>query len=182
MKKIPRLTDHEEYRQASDTLTDLQGKLAAINNEINLLLAGQGNQVATNRLNAEAEAILTGKPVPTASEHLYSRALHERHVIERAIEIQRAKVAEIRTRISRQICHELRPSYASVVADVVDAVKRLADAMEAEKQFRDQLHQHDISYAGQLPPVVMRGVGDPKDDNSRISRFLRDAAATYSIH
>jgi hypothetical protein len=177
MKKIPTLNDYPEWREAENLLTSLKSQRDLAEKDLQTALAGINNQRATDRLTAEAESMLAGREMPQAANlmNAMEEALHRRRVAARAVELQEHRLTEIKSRLSREICQQLRPRYSSLVKAVADAALVLDKAMVDERAFRDELSQAGISFSGHLQPVIFHGPGVLSDENSRASHFFREA-------
>lgn len=177
MKQIKRLTDSPEWQALQNQETDLKVRLNEIEAEVQAAIAKQGTTDGADRLSREVVAYLNGEPTGPArnNQEALDDLFYRRKIAQRALQLHQQRMKEVETRLSREICKALRPEYQKLVRAVADAAIALDAAMQAEKDFRDELYMGGVQYAGSLTPVVFHGVGRMSEDNSRINRFFKDA-------
>jgi len=176
--KITTLSEIKEWQAAETKLNELKTERDRIERELNELYS-RSKPSGPDRLTAAAEILLSGGQAVAPTGEGYEKRLNDLHgrkrVVLKALEIHERAMKDLRARLSAGICAELKPQYRKIVQRVADSAIALDAALQAEKDFRDQLFQADIAYAGYLNPVVLRGVGTLDDENSRISQFMREA-------
>jgi len=99
----------------------------------------------------------------------------EAQVVEKALEMARARVGAARAQASRKMGDELRPEHGAAVQRIVETLRTLSAALEAEKGLRDNLKANGYA-EGCLPAHGYRDA-DLSDPCSQSSYFLRGAAA-----
>lgn len=169
-----KLSDFKEWRAEHDKLISLQHQLNA---NAEQQRKHPPPEATLSRRSRDATALLDGvTPAdgPEWAEQL-AKLQHEGHVIEEAIRIHRIRMDVLKGRLSEQICQPLMKRHRALVADVIDAVKALARANEAEGALRRELELGDVQYLGYLRPMTYKRVGSPDDLNSDITRFLKAA-------
>ncbi|MBB5348261.1 hypothetical protein JWG42_05185 [Desulfoprunum benzoelyticum] len=175
---MKKLTDYKEWTEAEAKLNELKTERDRIEAELTELYS-RSKPSGVDKLTAAAEILLSGGQAVAPTGEGYEKRLNELHgrkrVVLKAVEIHERAMKDLRAKLSAEICRELKPQYRKIVQRVADAAMALDAAMQAEKDFRDQLFQADIAYAGHLVPTVFHGVGTLDDDNSRISQFFQEA-------
>jgi len=97
----------------------------------------------------------------------------QEHVLERAVELQRGRIAGLQGRLSAIVCAPLVPEHKKLVKGIADAMIALAKASERESEFRYRLQLADIFYSPYIRPMPVRHVGRLDDLNSGVSRYLK---------
>lgn len=179
MKKS--LTDFPEWLAAKVRLAELQTELADLERQYTAGLQSmqEAERVrAADRLTAEAEALLGGGDTPAGpaiTREQLETLTHRRHLLQRAVELQRGRMLTMRAELSAAICKNLRPTYAAIIKDLAAKVAALAEVAEAERLFREELRDGDVAFCGHLPPVPLRGGWDRSDEYSPSAMFHREA-------
>jgi hypothetical protein len=100
---------------------------------------------------------------------------HERQVLRRAIEMQRQVLERERFRVGREVCEALRPAHREIVQKLADALIALGRVAAEEIDFRNALDEKGVPFAGFLRPMPINRLGNPRDGNSMLARWLLEA-------
>lgn len=174
------LENDPKYVEASERYLALKVELSNLEKQRTELLTGLSSLTNSRQqaIQDQAAALLSGAELDAgkvARRDSMIRNLDELSdrlaVLREAETMQRAIVANERTRVSRQICHELAPRHAANVAAVARAALVLAEAVAAEAALRDELHGNGVEFAGYLRAMPINGF-NPQDSQSRLTRYL----------
>ena len=174
-----RLERDPRYVEAVVRYTDLKTELDTLNRQCNDVFAGLNSlgAIVRDKIEQEAAAMLSGAPDPAnPNRETLTRTLaeltHRLAVVSKAVEMQKAMVAELRAEVGKAIATDLLPQHRANVQAVAAAAIQLASAMEAEAALRVSLFDNNVPDCGILRPMTMPGVGLLRDNQSRIFRFL----------
>lgn len=183
----PALENNREWVEAAARLKELEHQHTEAVRDIagleELLATAHAQQQGTlgpqATLRAQAAALTAGGTAvdlidATATRAQHAEAMARDRLLREAIRQQASIVADLTRRVSRSICDVLRPQHRSLVRANVAAYVALAEAVEAEKGFRERLNADGIS-TGSLTAMPVSVFGVIRDPNSRISLYLRDA-------
>lgn len=98
-----------------------------------------------------------------------------------ALEIVRQRLQVARSTASQAVCALARPEYARRVAAMVEAMLALDVAHKAYVDLVDDFVTEDISWTA-LVPMTPTFLGNPRDTERQIARFVRDAKAAGYHH
>lgn len=164
-------TEHEIARQA---YSKARTPLRQLNADIARLEIEAWNTDDETRLTESAEAYLAnGEQVSSLLPKL-EELRSERLVVERAVDIARAKFYATKESKNREVVAALRPAHREAAARVAAAVIQLAEANAAEAKIRQR------APAAGLPFLSFPGV-DLGSPDSQASHFLKFLQRTYSI-
>ncbi len=178
------LQENRDYREPAAKLAELQGQLSVketeatrINAQIAALLAEQEKR---DPLTLEAANLLSpggAKDVVRKQDLLQKLAdvQHQKVVLVRAVELQRAIVENARLRASEEICKALKPRHRELVRELAQSLVALGLVLVKERNFRESLFLADIAFSGHLRAMNVSEVGDPRNQHSAIARWLREA-------
>src|SRR5574340_1157642 len=135
------------YVEASERLLALTVELSNLEKQRSELVSGIASLASQHQqaIHDQAAALLSGAALPNAKkrEELASsldELTHRIAVLREAVSMQRAIVANERSRVSREICADLAPRHSANVAAVARAAMALAEAVAAEAALRDELY------------------------------------------
>lgn len=170
------------YNVEKNKLTDLQCELKSLESQRDEYLQQLNGLANTrkprkSRLDALAEGLLgwvSDESVPAASalQQSYSQLTDQISVHERAITLQRQRLADLTAEISKEISLEALPQHQTNVVCIVGALIKLEAALADEAKLRDNLHANGIEYNSYIRPMPFRGVGLVTDSQSYIARYL----------
>lgn len=182
MKKIIDVTLERDpaYVEASERFLALKVELGNLEKQRTEILTGLSS-LASHRQQAvhdQAAALLSGAALDAgkvARRESMTRDLealaHRIAVLNEAVIMQRAIVANARTKVSREICADLAPRHAANVSAVARAALVLAEAVAAEATLRDELEANGVEFAGYLRSMPLHGF-KVADSQSRLTRYL----------
>jgi hypothetical protein len=94
----------------------------------------------------------------------------------RAIELQRRIVEDKEVEASKQIATRLAPSHRALVGEIAKSLVELGTALTKEEDLRLLLQDSGMRYVTDiLRPMGIPALGDPRDRNSLIAIWLREA-------
>lgn len=167
------------YAAAKAKHTELQSEVARLERrigEIERAILRSG----TERLGDDAAlALLDGSAtgddadVTTLRGEL-GRVRADLAVHRRAVELQRGRVDAARSEASAAVCERLAPKHRKIVADLARTLIAAGEAALVEIEFREELFEADVSFAGRLRPMPT-ALGDPRDRDSALASWLREA-------
>jgi hypothetical protein len=168
------------YVEASERYLALKVELSNLEKQRTEILTGLSSLTNSRKqaIQDQAAALLSGAELDAgkvARRDSMIRNLEELTdriaVLREAETMQRAIVANERTRVSREICAELAPRHAANVAAVARAALALAEAVAAEAALRGELEANGVEFAGYLRAMPINGF-KIDDSQSRLSRYL----------
>jgi hypothetical protein len=168
------LNDYPEWQKAESKLAELQSELREVEAGIDAHNAAMAGPQHRDRMGEAALAYLDGGPEPApAVMHAETMAeLRERRaLLIKALTIHRQRMADMRHRLSGEICKEARPAYQKLIADLAKKAQALAEVAAQEERFRDGLLQGGVDFAALLPACPLRALGKASDDYSRLNIF-----------
>lgn len=176
-------TEHPGCGSATTKLVELQSKRHRVNADLNDVLDAQRVTSRSNRtgIDIEAAALLDDAPRDAAYNAVALReqivALqHERAVLTRAIELQRRIVEDAEIEASREIAMRLVPAHRALVGEIAEALIALGSALAKEADLAMLLRESGVRYSTDiLRPMGIHNLGDPRDRNSTIAVWLREA-------
>lgn len=130
---------------------------------------------------AAQQMIYTGAMVAIPeSADIVSRKKYEElsdkvSVLRLAVQMQRDAIARLRAEISEKICRELLPLHIKNVKGIVDALLVLNEALEQESDLRASCVHEDVWRDHIIRSMSVPALGLLRDENSRISRYMREA-------
>jgi hypothetical protein len=177
---LPKLSDNKEYAAASNKLAELrlqlaeaEGKKDVIWNEIHKGLPQR------DPIQEAAEKMLDdgSSPEITNEEKLresYQELLTRISVIKAAIRLQEQKVMDKLSAASVEVMERFQPAHRENARKVVSKLKELDEALTAEAELREGLYYAGFA-TGRLTYMGIRELGDLRDSNSRVYRYLMEA-------
>jgi hypothetical protein len=98
-------------------------------------------------------------------------------VLIEAVGMQRTLVEKLRYALSVEICElGIREEHRKISAKVAAAARLLAEASEAERDFRERLSDRGIAWqAGGIKTMIFPRIGRLAEHGSVISTYLREA-------
>lgn len=173
-----------EYLEANEKLTALKITRDDVERELQAKLAKGHRAVGANALDTMAQELIGGMNADKLQDpgdvldrqrkDDLARLTQKRSVLDRAIELQRQEVENLRANASRAICDEVRPAYRKLVKDIALRSVALARLLEQESALRDELHQAGVMHASFLSPLPLGlNIGKLSDGYSRINIFLK---------
>jgi hypothetical protein len=168
MNAFPRPADQPEVAAEQTKLHQLRHDLSVAERQRNsATLAGDGD------CRDHAALALLGQ-APPESESVESSTAKIR-TWQRAIEIQRSRLAEAGRAASRQIAGRLRPDYAKLIARGAKAMRALRDYLADEEAFCTSVFDAGIEPQGTLPrfPLPL--------DTERCDAWLAAVGQEYSV-
>jgi uncharacterized membrane-anchored protein YhcB (DUF1043 family) len=159
----------EEFRTPTELLEKLQRDLGQRKQQLAELKTKAGLHVsATER----AEMLLSGQSDAELADIPARIAKVEADITahEKAIELQRKRIGDIRGQVSLQICKDVGPEYRAIVAEMKTAATALTTAMEKETRFVQTLLANDVEL-GHLGRVFLPRVLD----RELLQRFIAEA-------
>jgi hypothetical protein len=186
--KDQRLEDRPEWMREESLLVELQQKLGDAEKLVTRLLgeyvtasSSFSSQVVVSR----ARALLSGGGgAPAAGSRTQSevqadlaQAREDRAVLIEAVGMQRTLVEKLRYALSVEICElGIREEHRKISAKVAAAARLLAEASEAERDFRERLSDRGIAWqAGGIKTMIFPRIGRLAEHGSVISTYLREA-------
>ena len=170
-------SEFPEWAQHKDKLHEKQHELNDNRaKQAELSKAGSEREERPDSLTAEALAELDGIEHLRAQNNGAQMAELQRveHILEKAIELQRGRIAGLQGRLSAIVCAPLVPEHKALVKGIADAMIALAKASERESEFRYRLQLADVLTSPYLRPMPVRHVGRLDDPNSGVSRYLKE--------
>jgi hypothetical protein len=188
-EKGMRIEPDAGYRRASEKLDTVTAELSRAEcrrEELLSELSEMSGQRADDTLTAAALAVLGDRPEAERPELRAARLRDEarelderRHILRRAVELQRFEVERERARWSRLIVEKTRPAYVASVRGVAEKLRALSDALVSERALRESLIDNDVSLgAGGFR--VMTNLDQLRLDGDGYGlseRWMRDAKA-----
>ncbi len=181
MSKInTQLTRDPRFVEAQAKLTELKTDLNELErqrDEVNAGLLRLPSQ--RDLIQSEASLLLDGKSQAATTRDTLIRSLtqlsHRVNVLREAIEIQKGRVLQVRTEVSKVIAAEVEPAHREAVASIARAVLNLAEAVQREHEIREDLALNDVMYSATLRPMTIGGFL-LEEGQGRAARFLLEAA------
>lgn len=179
-----KLDEFPAYVAAVDRLNELKAARMRLDERVSHAIAHfrreQGGHPAARAaaalaLTTAAAGDPSGGDEPTFSADQINALVEERATVDEAIRLQQRIVDKECAVASREIAQNLRPQHAQLVRRVIAAVVELAAACEAERRFRDELHEADVSYLSAIVPLSFGNPGRLSDLNGNAVRFFREA-------
>lgn len=174
-----RLERDPRYVAAQARYTELKTEFDALDRLHDEVLTGLNSlgAIARDAIEQEAAAMLSGAPAPTSSNRetltkkLDSLA-HRRTVVRKAVEMQKAMLAELRAEVGKAIATDLLPQHRAIVTRIADAVFQLDSALQEEHDLRDALYERNIPYDAVIRSTQFPGWGRLQSPSSRVSGFI----------
>lgn len=179
---LPSLADDPQYTAATAKLVELQVDLNMLETRSSALLI-ELNSIASHSsrggdaVDAAARRLLgidTGtSPHGRASEvrEALAEVFEKKQVLIAAIRIQREELAKLRQEVSRTCIAKVLPAHRELVRNIVDCLRALDLAQQAEHELRDGLFSRDIAL-GELRAMPISKLGRLADHNSRVSAYF----------
>jgi len=127
---FPSLSDFPEVAEAQRELSALVSRRESLTKQLRELQA-----VKYSDIEADAQRLLNPDSTPGPKLEELER---ERHVVDKAIELQKKNVDDVLHAASRKAFEQVQPEQAHRVERVLDAVQMLHDAIAAETELRDR--------------------------------------------
>jgi hypothetical protein len=180
-----RLERDARYVTAAAKLTELKSEL----NTLEQQRIGQQSHLADvkddgqqSALDMAAKALLSEDITiesPTQVKDVIRKSIedldHRIAVLRRACELQKSTVGALTAEIGKQISLELKPAHAENVRKVIAALLVLDEAIGAESDLRDTCNERGIPISAHIRAMPVHSIGRLKDENSRLSAYIREA-------
>jgi hypothetical protein len=183
--EVPKLRDH------SATLADLESRKARLGAEWSqkvaehLAAARDTTPEATPTDPAIARvAELMGEPPPRIvpeRREILARLVRECFELKSALELLDKRIMVERTKAAAIVRELVAPEYASRMRLVCEALMAAHAANESISDLVDAMEVEGISTSGMLPMRPLAVLGSPRDPQSQLANFLRDAVAAGVI-
>lgn len=156
--RIGRFSDFPEWVEAKGKLDILEAELRDLPEKIYKTKIRVRDYLHRKEIDAQVDALLNGEAQPAGpdAEEIY-RLEWKEPILRRAIDKQRMMVAEIESRLSREICEAIKPDYERRARTLVECAQAFQEAIEAEAAIREELILHDIRFTSMLPPCCVDG-------------------------
>ncbi|PTR14469.1 hypothetical protein C8R31_106142 [Nitrosospira sp. Nsp2] len=177
---LPKLSDNKEYAAATNKLADLRLQLAEAEGKRDAILSEiHKGRPQRNPIQEAAEKMLEGGSSPeiTNEEKLresYQELITRISVIKAAIRLQEQKVMDKLSAVSVEVMERFQPAHRENARKVVSKLKELDEALTAEAELREGLYYAGFA-TGRLTYMGIRELGDLRDPNSRVYRYLMEA-------
>lgn len=180
-KTIDKTLDRDPaYVEASERYIALQVELSNLEKQRTEIVSGLSSLFNSRQqaIHDQAASLLSGAAHDAGKvarrDELHRNLEELQHriaVLNEAVIMQRAIVANARTKVSREICADLAPRHAANVSAIARAALVLAEAVAAEATLRDELIANGVEFAGYLRAMPMHGF-NLRDSQSRLTRYL----------
>jgi hypothetical protein len=188
---IPRVDSFESYKAETAKLTRVLSEKRENQQLIDAAISQQNDDyrakfsrerqiaAAAERFRADPTAGVATAIADRATDPAEYSRLRERHrVLLEAERQQRIAQAEEQTRVSRQICDQVRPQAVALVERLTKALIELARAQTEIAEFKDELFLADVKWLQNLPLTIglspSGSLGRLDDQTSRIRGHLRE--------
>jgi hypothetical protein len=183
---IPKIEDLPEWAAAESKLTDLKTARNEVETRKRMLL-GELNEAGTSPrsqdLQQRAQDLIDSdnvremmqqhrRSISSISEDLHHIG-QEFLVLDRAINLHEHQMAELRSKLSRELCAKLEPEFRKIAERTVAAVRAGARANEEQHQLFRAIADAGFS-SGMLRSAIFTGIGREGDEYSRANIFLAD--------
>ena len=112
-------------------------------------------------------------PAPSIDDEELERAYRDIQIVERAIAVQKDVIDKLRYELSTQICREMKSTYADKVRAIAEAVLRLAECAQQEREFRESLTDEGVTLTFEAMPFPRVGIS--RDEYSYANIYAREA-------
>lgn len=181
------LNDYPEYVAALDKLNDLKHERDRLGSDIQDAQDRRGAVLTGSaRIASQAAAMLEGDGgVATAADTATSLeavdALRQRHtVVLRAIEMQKQRITDIQSRISREIAEAALPEYRALLRDLAEVLQPACALAAKEAAIRQHFTDQHITFAGTLRPCPFPALR-LDEYQSKVNVWLDDIARDHGI-
>lgn len=174
------LQDDPKYVAAARKLEELKGHAEQLDRQREDLLNGLATEQYRDELTGRAEKLLAAGDLDDSQEIAHermrtdlTRIYDELRVVRRAVDLQAQVVGAERMRVSKVITDRVRPEHRRIVKRLAAALEALSDAVAEERQFRERLHDADVSL-GDLRPMPFNPAR-LDEEYSPASLWMKDA-------
>ena len=191
-----KLEDSAEFREISERYEGLQTKRREVDRHVQVLYAalttarrGDSNAAISSRARE-----LAGAAAPTGSAQVsvggnnlmlsaaeiqreIRAATQERAAIDEALVLVGDARAQLRRKLSQQICMGVRPRVVELVAELARTMERAGALNDQLHELRTDLESTGVSTGALGVPLEAFVIGRLSDENSRVTFFLREAKA-----
>lgn len=176
---VPTFADvSPEYRRLVAKREELEVQRAELEKERKAIFARLEMQKGQPHQNVRVAALLGDEVegVSTAEDRQRLQVVTTmQRDIEQAIHTIAARVAVERGKASRIICEQVKGDYDAKVREVCLALINLNQRHRELAQLTDALDRADVSWTGNLHPMMPPRIGSPNDPQGMIAHHLREA-------
>lgn len=177
--RIPALESIPEYAALIAKRTEIERTRVGVQGEVDKLLRAISETTTPMAVVKRGQRVaeLLGDPAPAdVPDNSKIPPLNQRLADLRIarVEIDR-RISEARLAASRKICEAIKPEYGEVVRRLCMALLAVHEAHLDYRQFAGELNDADLAWSGYLTPMHPQMLGDPRDPQSRLGIYLRDA-------
>jgi hypothetical protein len=171
--------DHPEYLAAKTRHGELSDLLNDVTRRIDAARERDRRDHSHAGTDAQARAMLEGRPVVFEPSPDLSRMELERRAAARAAELAHRAKLDKQMEVSRAVAGEVRSQYAALCSATHDAVDALVAAQDAEKQFLSALSARGFKIDGStlpyFPPLFTEAHLARFEERRRFNRICREA-------
>jgi len=171
---VPSLASHPDYAALVERRASLLTKQSATRAEKREIESQIADAPAPTMRRGVAELLEEASDSTTSLRARLAEVSALDRDITAALEVIRQRLAVARTAASREVCKQVRPEYGRRVAELCKTLEAVDAAHRAYMDLRDDLEAEDIAW-GSLTPMIPTFLGDVREADRRITRYIKEA-------